>query len=82
MQYYRCKCGKSKAWGFIGPSPCTGCPSCGTTLDQSPMDHTLPLPHTFITKYDEDTGKPYELCGICLRTKAELEQRELVAEEV
>lgn len=46
------------------------------------MDHTLPLPHTFITKYDEDTGKPYELCGICLRTKAELEQRELVAEEV
>ena len=65
MQYYRCKCGKCEAWGSLVPARCEGCDECGTTLDVSASLHTTPIPHTYVTKYDEDSGAPYQICSRC-----------------
>lgn len=65
MQYYRCKCGKTFHFGSVGPKRCRGCSYCGTTLTQYPDDHKTPEPHEFVTKYNEDTGEPYEICRQC-----------------
>jgi len=36
------------------------------------MTHSTPIPHEFKIMYNENTGKPYEICKICHRTKDEL----------
>lgn len=65
MQYYRCKCGKSESWGSMPPKKCTSCPICNTTLARDPEGHRKPSEHNFVTKYDENTGEPYEVCSRC-----------------
>lgn len=73
MVYYRCKCGKSQAWGgLMPPNQCTGCPECGTTLEVHPSLRKSPKPHEFVVRYNETTGEPYEMCVNCLRRKNEL----------
>jgi len=65
MQYYRCKCSKAEAWGSMPPTNCQGCPYCNTTLTQHPDYHQTPAEHKYVTQYDENTGKPYEICLVC-----------------
>lgn len=62
MRIYRCKCGSYEFFGSIGPFRCQGCEECGT---QAGRDEP-PEPHQFVTKYDQNTGKPYQLCRICM----------------
>jgi hypothetical protein len=69
MRYYRCKCGEQTAWGSMPVSSCQGCKKCNTTLEEFPMDHKIPEPHEYITKFDENTGKPYEVCRVCWERK-------------
>lgn len=66
MRYYRCRCGKQEAWGSLPPQSCQGCAECGTTLEQHPERHVVPAPHEWVTRYDQDTGEPYERCSRCL----------------
>ena len=74
MLYYRCKCGKSEAWGSMPPFPCTGCSECGTTLDTSPSLHHEPKPHELReTRVQTDVGEmPLSVCVWCGKSKAEL----------
>jgi hypothetical protein len=74
MQFYRCKCGKSTAWTSMGVPACTKCRYCGSDLAQGPTTHGEPAPHKYVTKYDENTGKPYEICRSCMQTRADLEK--------
>lgn len=73
MQYYRCKCGNSTAWTSMGVPGCTSCSKCGSDLAQGPEGHGEVEPHTFVTKYDQNTGAPYEVCRQCMRRKSDLE---------
>lgn len=77
MQYYRCKCGKRQAWGSMGPSPCSGCLECNTTLEQYPSLHKEPKPHEMIaTTVETDEGEAtLSRCKWCYRSKKELEER-------
>jgi hypothetical protein len=74
MQYYRCKCGKMTAWTTMGVHACTKCPKCGSDLAQGPESHSEPEPHEYVTKYDVNTGVPYEICQTCHRRRLELEK--------
>lgn len=74
MTYYRCKCGNREAWGSMPPAPCTRCNVCGSDLAMSPQMHFEPKPHDYVTRYDEATGKPVEVCRMCWRRKEELEE--------
>ncbi len=67
MLYYRCKCGVSQAWSSMGVASCNGCGTCHTTLETSPDMHRTPDPHEPVTRYDEQTGKPYQVCLRCLK---------------
>jgi hypothetical protein len=70
MQYYRCKCGYRKCWSSGLPvRPCDVCPKCGSTLAINPDSHATPEPHQWITRYDERTGEPYEMCTKCFAKK-------------
>jgi hypothetical protein len=73
MQFYRCKCGKSTMWTSMGVPACTRCKRCGSDFAQGPQGHEEPSPHEYVTRYDEFTGKPYELCQLCIHRRAELE---------
>lgn len=75
MQYYRCKCGGSESWTSMGVSACSRCGRCGSDLAQGPTTHSDPAPHEFVTKYDTNTGAPYERCRQCSRLKTDLETR-------
>ena len=75
MRYMRCKCGERQCWTSMGHADCDGCTTCGTTLEEHPEYHRTPTPHKFETKYDEYTGKPYEWCPVCGRTKQELDEQ-------
>lgn len=58
MQYYRCRCGKSAAYGSMGPFPCDFCDSCGSDLAMSPEFHRTPQPHDWVTQpVDVDGGQ-------------------------
>jgi hypothetical protein len=59
----------------MGVSLCIVCPVCKSTLATGPESHQEPHPHEFKTKYNENTGEPYEICWNCLRTKKELEEK-------
>jgi hypothetical protein len=61
----------------MGVSLCTVCHKCGSTLAEGPNSHYDPVPHEFKTKYDQNTGKPYEICINCMRTKEELEKEKI-----
>ena len=76
MQYYRCRCGHSQAWGSMGPASCARCPKCGSDLALGPSGHSEPKPHEYVTKYDPNTGAPYEVCTLCFRKRAELESED------
>lgn len=65
MRYYRCKCGKAESWGSMPPKKCQGCSECNTTLELHPDHHRTPDPHEFVTRYDETTGEPYQICKRC-----------------
>lgn len=66
MQYSRCKCGNTEHWGSgMDPFPCSRCPECGSTASFAPAAHKEPAPHVFVTKYDVNTGEPYEACRTC-----------------
>ena len=65
MQFYRCRCGKSKSWGSIPPANCVACGECGVTLAQSPDGHAEPAPHEYVTVYDRHTGAPHQECTRC-----------------
>lgn len=77
MQYRRCKCGKSEAWGSMPPPRCAGCPECGTNFALGPDAHKPPEPHEFKeTKVDTDDGKGVlTICLWCGETKKEIEAK-------
>lgn len=66
MQYYRCKCGSTKSWTSMGVPRCIACHECGSDLAQASTEHAEPAPHRWETRYDAETGKPYESCRGCL----------------
>ena len=73
MQYYRCKCGNAKAWTSMGVPGCVRCSKCGSDLAQSPQGHSdKPDEHDFVTKYDQNTGEPYDVCRRCMARRDEL----------
>lgn len=74
MRAWRCKCGNAFAFGSDAPQPCTRCSKCGSDLAGHPDHHREPIPHRFITKYNENTGEPYEICNRCWQKKSYLEK--------
>src|SRR5580700_10927309 len=74
MMFYRCKCGFSQAHTSMGVPACSRCPKCGSDLAPGPNVHSEPEPHEFVTKYDQNTGAPYQRCKRCFRTQAELDE--------
>lgn len=95
MKYYRCKCGKSEAWGSMPPWSCSYCPKCGSNLALGPDGHREPEPHKWTTEAVETDAGPQPLtrcfwCGkkpreiideAVERTKA-LRERELAGEQI
>ena len=77
MQYFRCKCGNLESWSSDGTTPCRACSKCGTTLAQHPDDHRTPVPHQWQTQYDQNTGKPFEFCRVCLTHRGLDEQSQV-----
>lgn len=65
-----------KCYGSMPPSPCTSCSKCKTNLAIHPKFCGDPIPHEFITKYNENTGQPYKTCRVCWRTEKELTEEE------
>lgn len=70
MQHFTCKCGERTAFGSMGPAPCESCEKCGTTITYPGFWHD-PIPHSYIPRYDEHTGKLYEVCEVCWEKKKE-----------
>jgi hypothetical protein len=61
----------------MGVSACTRCSKCGSDLAQGPTGHAeKPAEHDFVTKYNQDTGEPFQICRNCLRTQKQLEKEE------
>lgn len=71
MQYYRCKCGESTAFGSCPPSPCSKCKFCGSDFAQHPDYHQEPKDHRWITEsIDTDLGPmPRTYCAWCFKRK-------------
>ena len=65
MQNWRCKCGESTAFGSMWPQDCEGCNQCNTTYAQHPDHHKIREPHEWKIRYNENTGKPYQMCNKC-----------------
>lgn len=78
MQYYRCRCGVSEAYGSMAPYACTRCPKCGSNLALGPEAHREPKPHEFVpTMVETDEGpKPLSRCIYCNRTRGAIEKEE------
>lgn len=74
MRFYRCKCGNAHSWTSIGIPACKRCGKCGSSLAQSPDEHETPEHHQFVTRYNQKTGAPFEVCGVCICRKEELER--------
>lgn len=74
MRFYRCKCGDHTAWSSMGVADCLTCKKCGSDLAEGPSGHSdSPTPHDYVTKYNQDTGVPYERCDRCMQTRADIE---------
>lgn len=68
MRHYRCRCGNRKMWGSMPPSPCQGCPKCGTTMAHDPARCKTPEPHDWTTEEtvgDGDTVRRTTRCRRC-----------------
>ena len=78
MQFYRCKCGSSRAFGSQSPAACHRCLECGSDLAQAPSLHGEPAPHAYYQELvDTDEGKkPLSRCRYCQRTRVEIERDE------
>lgn len=85
MQYYRCKCGASEAWGSMPPYACSKCSKCGSDLAQAPGLHGEPKDHDFsyVEKVQTDQGEMTRTrCQYCHRTRDEIErERKAEAQE-
>ncbi len=66
MQTYRCKCGESKVISSIGVPACETCDKCGSTFATYPSFLPEQIPHNLKTQYDQNTGKPYQICTRCM----------------
>lgn len=66
MKYVRCRCGNQIGWTSMGSSNCEGCEECNTTLSEHPDFHDELEPHEWVTKYNVDTGEPYQMCKNCM----------------
>lgn len=64
MFTYTCKCGEMVVWSSMGVSPCNGCKKCNT-VPSAGTPFREPIPHHFITRYNETTGEPYKVCDVC-----------------
>ena len=79
MQFWRCKCGESTAFGSDPPAKCDFCEKCSTTLEGHPDHHkTERTPHKWVqSPVETDEGpKPLTRCQYCHRTKKEIEKQE------
>ena len=72
MQNYSCKCGYKTGFGSMGFWPCEGCPKCGTVPSINGVMPSAAVPHKFVKKFDQDNGKPYYLCSVCLDRVSEI----------
>lgn len=72
MRTLRCKCGESVMYTSMGVFNCEVCDKCGTTHAGHPDHHAEPEPHTWITRYNQRTGEPYEICDRCLKRKKDI----------
>ena len=50
----------------MGVPACETCDVCGATFAQHPDYHPKPIPHELKTQYDQNTGKPYQICIRCM----------------
>jgi len=48
-----------------GAHDCEGCEECKTTLAGHPDHHRELSPHKYIIRYNQHTGKPYQVCDRC-----------------
>jgi hypothetical protein len=62
VRHFHCKCGANEWWGEM--PLCARCKKCGA----SPYGDSL-QPHEFVTRYDERTGEPFDICRLCLARK-------------
>lgn len=79
MKYYRCKCGKSEAWGSQPPPRCSWCKACESDPASSPELHSERTPHLFdlVEKVETDNGESQlTRCRYCLKTRKEVEKLE------
>lgn len=67
MRDYSCKCGKATSWGSMPPKKCVSCSDCGTTMEllSRKQECREPDPHEMVTRYNETTGTPYQVCAMC-----------------
>ena len=65
MRTLRCKCGEAWAWTTDSFPDCQGCEKCQTTYAGQPDNHRPLQPHSWIIKYNENTGNPYKICEKC-----------------
>lgn len=72
MQFYRCKCGNATSWTSMGVPACMACDECGSSLAQSPGGHADTKPHDYVVRYEHNTGRPYEMCRVCMRRRDEI----------
>ena len=78
MLFYRCKCGKSRAFGSMPPNRCDSCSSCGSDLALGPDRHRDPESHDFTLVQEVDTDQgvaTITYCRWCHLTRAEIERR-------
>lgn len=68
MRQWSCICGKLFCFGSDGPAECEACTHCGSNAYKN-----KPTPHMFVTRYNERTGKPYEICSVCRQKKSQIE---------
>ena len=71
MRTLRCKCGEGIAWTTDSFPDCQGCEICQTTYAGHPDGHRPLQSHTWITRYNENTGKPYKMCEKCYKRDEE-----------
>jgi hypothetical protein len=66
MMVYACSCRQESIHTSIGVPACSRCSICGSKF--SPLGIPIvgdPEPHTYVIKYDENTGIPYRACTKC-----------------
>lgn len=69
MKGFRCKCGQTVVWSSMGVRSCETCPECGSDLAMGAGLHRDPVPHEWVTRYDPNTGEPYEMCKVCFKRR-------------